>query len=292
MNSYVKSLTFSKVKVNSWGKIELELIVSCYFEMMSLELKGQPFTKASYRKRLLPLLNNRSEGSIEFKFQNISAVLIKLGQLYIKGYLPRFNYQKALETQVIKHITLTPEIELLFQAFVEKRIEPIQNIDFSKVLVEAPSPNTNIAAEPEVAYGRIPIKRNYLELEQKNTSLGLQGEEFVFDYEKWQLKKSSSGKLANSVRWVSKEEGDGLGFDILSRNPDGTDKYIEVKTTKLGKETPFYFTRNELSFSEENASNYHLYRLFDFEKKAKLFQKQGGLSMICHMTPVSYKGYF
>lgn len=260
--------------------------------MLSLELRGQSFTKATYRKRLIPLLNNRTDGSIEFKFQNISAVLIKLGQPYIKGYLPRYNYQKALETEVIQHFIINPGIEHQFQAFAEKRIEPIENIDFSKVLVEAPSSNPSIAAEPEVAYGRIPIKKNYLELEQKNTTLGLQGEEFVFDYEKWKLKKSSSEKLSNSVRWVSKEEGDGLGFDILSKNPDGSDKYIEVKTTKLGKETPFYFTRNELSFSEENANSYHLYRLFDFEKKAKLFQKQGGLSTICHSTPVTFKGYF
>lgn len=274
----------------SWSKTELELIVSSYFEMLSLELKNQPFTKAAYRKRLIPLLNNRSHGSIEFKFQNISAVLIKLGQLNIKGYLPRFNYQKALETEVIEHLSLNPKIQLDFQTFVEKEIKTNQAVDFSKVLVKPPK--SNIAAEPEVQYGRIPIKKNYLELEQKNASLGLLGEAFVFDYEKWHLKNTTSVKLADSVRWVSKEEGDGLGFDILSRNPDGSDKYIEVKTTKLGKETPFFFSRNELSFSDKNANNYHLYRLFDFEQKAKLFQRQGRLSTICHSIPVSYKGYF
>jgi hypothetical protein len=56
-------------------------------------------------------------------------------------------------------------------------------------------------------------------------------------------------KFAEQIRWISKEEGDGTGFDILSKHLDGKDKYIEVKTTKPGKETPFYFSRNELTFS-------------------------------------------
>ncbi len=56
-------------------------------------------------------------------------------------------------------------------------------------------------------------------------------------------------KFAEQVRWISKEKGDGAGFDILSRNLNGTDKYIEVKTTKLAKETPIFFSKNELDFS-------------------------------------------
>ena len=48
------------------------------------------------------------------------------------------------------------------------------------------------------------------------------------------------------VEWISKEQGDGAGFDILSRNANGTDRYIEVKTTKLGELTPIYMTRNGL----------------------------------------------
>src|SRR5690606_12343154 len=96
------------------------------------------------------------------------------------------------------------------------------------------------------------------------------------------------GNLADQVKWISKDEGDGAGFDILSRNPNGTDKYIEVKTTKLGKETPFFFSRNELQFSKNKTSDFHLYRLFNFEKNPKMFIKNGGLDTICSAIPITF----
>ncbi|MBK9014392.1 MAG: hypothetical protein IPM82_10040 [Saprospiraceae bacterium] len=38
---------------------------------------------------------------MEFKHQNISAILIELGQPYLKGYAPRYNYQTLLKEVVI-----------------------------------------------------------------------------------------------------------------------------------------------------------------------------------------------
>ncbi len=114
----------------------------------------------------------------------------------------------------------------------------------------------------------------------------------VLEYEKWHLTVSGKENLADQVRWIAKEEGDGAGFDILSRNPDGTDKYIEVKTTRLGRETPFFFSRNELLFSHKKLTDYHLYRLFNFERAAKMFVKTGGLDTICTSVPMTFKGYF
>jgi len=82
---------------DSWSNIEVELIVADYFILLSAELKGEHYSKADHCRALVPLLSGRSGGSIEFKHQNISAVLINLGQQYIKGYLPRYNYQKILK---------------------------------------------------------------------------------------------------------------------------------------------------------------------------------------------------
>jgi hypothetical protein len=146
--------------------------------------------------------------------------------------------------------------------------------------------------EPKVLYQHRPIKINYLEKEQLNKALGLYGEELVLEYEKWNLIKCGKDVLADKIEWISKEVGDGAGFDILSKNLNGTDKYIEVKTTRLGKETPFFFSSNELQFSINKASYYHLYRLFNAENDVKLFQKNGALNTICKSIPTMYKGYF
>ncbi len=277
--------------MRAWTYIEVELIVADYFSMLSKELSGQNYKKSEHRKKLFPLLNNRSEGSIEFKYQNISAVLINLGQPYIKGYLPRFNYQGILEDKVIDYLIGNQSIEEQFKQFAEGEINQTLIInDFSKLIVAAPF-LSNKVEEQEAAYKRNPIKTNYLEKEQLNRNLGILGEEMVLNYEKWQLTISGKENLVEQVRWISKEEGDGAGFDILSRNLNGTDKYIEVKTTKLGKETPFFFSRNELLFSQSKVNDYHLYRLFNFEKNAKMFVKNGGLDTICTSVPMTFKGY-
>jgi hypothetical protein len=273
-----------------WSNIELDLIVADYFSMLRLELSDIAYNKAEHRRNLLPLLNTRSKGSVEFKHQNISAVLALLGQPFIKGYLPRFNYQRLLEDKVIDYLTANINIEELFKSFADKEINQNRVYKFDNLIV-AP-PKTEVVLEPIPAYNRNPIKINYLEKEQTNRKLGLSGEELVVTFERWNLIQLGKEKLAGQIRWISKEEGDGAGFDILSKNINGSDKFIEVKTTKLSKEAPFYFTRNELLFSSSHSNEYHLYRLFNFEKNAKMFVKQGSLESICHSIPMTYKGFF
>jgi len=63
-----------------WSRLEVELVVADYFAMLWKELAGQPVDKTAHRKALQPQLNGRSHGSIEFKHQNISAVLINFDQ--------------------------------------------------------------------------------------------------------------------------------------------------------------------------------------------------------------------
>ena len=277
--------------MTAWSNIEVELIVADYFTMLSSELKGETYSKAEHRRAILPLLANRSEGSIEFKHQNISAILINQGQPYIKGYLPRFNFQRILEEKVVEYLFENRKIEDQIKLFVEKEpIRQIPNIQFDKFIVDPPK--TELISEPFMAYSNKPIKINYLEKEQNNQLLGRFGEELVLKYEKWNLIRVGKEKLADQVRWISNGEGDGAGFDILSRNLNGTDKYIEVKTTRLGRDTPIFFSNNELQYSINNSVNFHLYRIFNFEKDTKMFLKNGALNKICTSVPIAYKGLF
>ncbi len=275
-----------------WSNTEVELIIADYFSMLSAELKGEAYSKAAHRRALLPHLVNRSESSVEFKHQNISAVLIELGQPFIKGYLPRYNYQQILKEAVIDYLTQNLSIENQFKLFAEKKIvTPRPGVDFIKFVAEPPCVKHH-SYEPKANYRKNPIKVNYLEKEQRNRDLGYLGEELVVEYERWQLTKLGKENLADKVEWISNEQGDGAGFDILSRNIDGTDKYIEVKTTKLSKETPIFFSKNELEFSVDHRKRFHLYRLFDFETNARMFTRNGALNEVCHPVAVAYKGFF
>ena len=84
-----------------WDQQELELIVADYLDMLASELEGKKYRKADHRRNLLPKLNGRTEGSIEFKHQNISAVLRGEGLQWIKGYRPAENFQQALKSVVL-----------------------------------------------------------------------------------------------------------------------------------------------------------------------------------------------
>ena len=112
------------------------------------------------------------------------------------------------------------------------------------------------------------------------------------NYEKYRLIKAGKENLADKIEWVSKDKGDGAGFDILSKNDNGTDRYVEVKTTKLTKETPIFLTKNEVSFATKKSNYFYLYRVFNFDTKPQLFIKHGSYDSFCKLLPQSFKGYF
>lgn len=275
---------------SAWSSTEVSLILADYFEMLEKELRGEKYNKSAYRRALLQRLPLREKGAVEFKHQNISAVLANLGQPYIKGYLPRFSYQHLLEEKVIEQLTSNPALESLFRNFADKQVQQPKITDYSKFKENAPDPEA--VREPQPAYGRKAVKVNYLKREQQNKQLGDLGEEMVVEYEKWNLKREGKSRYAAQVRWVAREEGDGLGYDVLSKDLAGNDKFIEVKTTKLTKKTPIYFSKNELDFSINHQDKFYLYRLFDFEKEARMFILRGALNQICQAQAINFKGYF
>lgn len=132
---------------------------------------------------------------------------------------------------------------------------------------------------------------NFIQNEIENKRTGDLGELWVLQYEREYLTKNGKPNLAKKIKHVSKDEGDGLGYDILSYSLDGKKKYIEVKTTKSSFHRTFYVTNNELEWSKQNPDQYYLYRLYEFKDSsslAKLQMIKGDLSSICQI-PVSFK---
>jgi hypothetical protein len=96
-------------------------------------------------------------------------------------------------------------------------------------------------------------------------------------------------RLADRIEHVSVVRGDGAGFDILSFEPDGKERFIEVKTTSFAETTPFYISRNEVGFAKENAGQYRLYRLFDFRRKPRMFELAGPVEASCRLDPITFR---
>lgn len=130
-----------------------------------------------------------------------------------------------------------------------------------------------------------PQKIEWDAINYKKTETGRQGEEFVIRFE------------TNRIIHLSEEQGDGAGFDILSINEDGSDRYIEVKTTKGSENTPFYLSENERAFLEayKDMNCAFIYRVFNFDPDS--FNKKGEVKIISaielfneyELDPVSYR---
>ena len=262
-----------------WSREEVEAIVADYLRMLSLELSGQNYSKAAHRRALQARLNQRSEGSIEFKHGNISAVMIECGYPYVRGYLPRANVQAVLRTVVQEQLAGMRELDALALAVVQQPVVAPDMDDFSAIVTQAPQ-RRHAAREPARTYTPIAVKRDYLQREAQNQVLGAAGEEFVLRYEHWRLRQLGQPTLAERVEHVSRSRGDGLGYDILSFEADGRERFIEVKTTNFGKETPFFVSRGELQFSREAREQFQLCRLFEFRNAPQLFSLTGPLGPV------------
>lgn len=273
----------------SWTRIEVEATVADYLHMLVLELSGQTYNKAAHRRALVTKLNNRTEGSIELKHQNISAVLASLGFPWVTGYKPRSHYQALLRVVIEEQLAGNSLVDDAALNATSSPAAPPLLEDFRGVLVQAPK-LTALAQEskPPQYYSSVPHKRDYLEREARNISLGRAGEEFVMNFEHHRLRELGQKKLADKVEHVSVKKGDGLGYDILSFEPDGKERFIEVKTTSFAKETPFFISRGEIQFAKDHDEQFHLYRLYEFRKSPKIFELVGPVDKHCLVNPISF----
>ena len=271
-----------------WSREEVEATVADYFDMLAAELTGTPYSKTDHRRTLARKLHDRSDGSIEFKHCNISAVLIELGFPYISGYKRRDNYQALLYDVVADRLQGDRSLQDLAAQDVDLSVQVPTVDDILRALVNPPKreERAHRAAEPRRFVPRLNV--NYLEREAHNRTLGAAGEEFILNFERARLIHEGNERLATNIEHVSRTEGDGLGFDIRSYETSGADRLIEVKTTKYGQDTPFFVSRNEVEVSREKAGAYHLYRLFEFRKSPRLFTLAGPISATCQLQPVSF----
>jgi len=273
-----------------WSHNEVEAIVADYFNMLGKELRGLDYNKTEHRRNLATLLNMRSDGSIKRKHQNNSAVLIELGFPYVAGYKPLRNYQQLLYEAVSNRLKSNTNLINLNREQINEPAKIPEIDDILASLVKSPSIPTlerhNLRTEVRESTTRYSV--DYLALEANNRSLGTAGEQFVIRFEQARLIRAGRDNLASKIEHVAVTKGDSLGFDILSFETSGQERFVEVKTTAYGPLTPFFVTRNELGVSQRTAPGYYLYRTFNFRRQPKLFTKQGPLDRSFSLDPSAY----
>ncbi|WDR00860.1 DUF3883 domain-containing protein [Devosia sp. J2-20] len=274
------TLTELQQSGEDWSENEVRALVADYFEMLTAEIQHRAYSKTEHRNRLMALVR-RSYGSIERKHMNVSAILKEHGYPYIDGYKPYTNYQRAVLPAIV-----LPHLVNLGDDLDRSVPTPIAELpNRTDLFVPPPAGGVTIPAPSD------PIARRFdvAERDARNRALGSAGEEFVIEVERQLLVDGGRSDLLGEVELVSITEGDGLGYDIRSRDLSGNTVFIEVKTTRSDEHAPFFLTENERRVAAQLGSAYKLYRVFNFGKEPNIFVLSGPLEGSVSLQPTAYR---
>ncbi|WP_420919810.1 DUF3883 domain-containing protein [Sinorhizobium fredii] len=157
----------------------------------------------------------------------------------------------------------------------------------TQVFVDPPAEGWNSGSAESLE----PLARKFdvAKRDARNRELGRAGEEFVVAVERDRLTKLGLINEASKVTWVSRDQGDGLGYDVLSFAEDSTQLFIEVKTTHADIDAPFYITERERAVSARKGASYRLYRVFRFSRKPQIYVLRGPLEDTLRLKPAAYR---
>ena len=268
-----------------WNDAELDAIIADYFAMLDAELSRRPYVKSRHSTALMERIG-RTHRSVEFKHQNISAVLDELGLPWIPGYKPKRNYQAAIFDAIDRYLS---GLDLPYQQPAPAMLH-IEEGDEDGVFIEAP--RLAPAKQRPWQLERLIKKFDPVERDFHNRSLGKAGETFVLEVERKNLANIERPDLARKVRWVAAEEGDGAGYDILSFDSNGKERLIEVKTTNGSAKTPFFLTRNEHQTAVARAESWRLYRVHLFAQTPRIFTLAPPLEAKIHLRTEAWRASF
>lgn len=286
----------------------------------------------TFQDEINAIMERHKEGNIGRSYQDDRAVLVYLNMRYPEKYY-LYKYQMFVDfaklidyaelpkagdielvflfesmcDMLLKRVMQDEELLNMYEPRRQKYYDPayhllVQDIIYSAQYFNAPE-LLDEEKKVEVKEFTLEAKKSevklqgahvdYIEEAKSQKELGDAGEEFVYQLERAKVKKYKLSK-DKKVRIVSKLDGDGLGYDILSYDKHGNPMYIEVKTTTGPENGSIYIIANEMEMSEMHSEQYYLYRVYDFnitKMEGKLSIRQGSLKPLC-ISAQTYKVNF
>jgi Domain of unknown function (DUF3883) len=286
----------SIIEHENWTYSETELICEFYITELKSYIVFQNNKVLGEATKILKIELGKPTKSIKLKLQHISSILVNSDLPYLEDYKPipraEIDITDWTETYNLKKILLERFNRTdLTKLLLDLSTKDTFNLKLPITLELDEIPDENIYDEIGVSEQKsfkIRPKINYVEREIKNSKLGEAGEEWVLNFEKQRLSSIGLERLIEKISWVSKEIGDGLGYDIISYNSNSEQIYIEVKTTCLGKSSAFYLTQREIEVANCTI-NYYIYRVFDFDRGAKIYILENNLAEHLDLVPINYR---
>ena len=114
-------------------------------------------------------------------------------------------------------------------------------------------------------YTGVARKVDFKKIQASKDRIGQIGEEVIMDV---LIERAKKEGLKAPVH-VSKEEGDGAGYDIRCWDADGNEEHVEVKATTDKYSDGFEMSRNEIEASKDPNYKYYIYRVYNLDPKTR-----------------------
>lgn len=250
-----------------------EVLVQNYFIMLDAELQGELYSKADHRNRIMKELGTADVDAVDRAHRHISAVLAGTGLPFADGFPPASGFSGDIEKVVQEFIEANPElVEALWIDTVPGASSiPVELDDAKAYWAATPEPSGFTPSTRSAWHPPGVLEIDYRVRESWNRNLAVAGERFVLAFERARLREAGMKDAIEQVSWQSQTFGDSFGYDIRSVEPDGSERFICVKTTNFNARFPFDLTHGELQRARENPKRFYVYRVFRFSRDSKLF---------------------
>lgn len=162
-------------------------------------------------------------------------------------------------------------------------------LDFGKVIVNPPEVKAKTKDQTSTEKLNPNKKIDHKKKAAKNETVGALGEEFALRFEKWRLRDHPT--LAEKIVHVSKTD-DSKGYDILSFETNGDERFVEVKTTFGNVRTPFFISSAELAVAENIGKKYVILRVHELDADPKCFEIRAPFEGKLILSPTTYMATF
>lgn len=159
---------------------------------------------------------------------------------------------------------------------------------FKNRLIEREKPKGGATEITERAPNFTGVKIDHEAKAKAQKDLGNAGETLVKQHEIDFLKSIGRLEDAEKVRVAD----DGEGYDVLTFDEIGNEKYIEVKTTTGGDRADFYLSKHEVDFMRLNQNRYWIYRVYHYDSGnnfGEFYKISGDVESQLSLEPTQFK---
>ena len=197
----------------------------------------------------------------DIKFENSTGIY----KMYYVG-----DEENIPEIDLYKNIS---EKDTVYDIISEEDEKPENSYDVKLSFVNEKLVSKKTSSKKSHIFIRKKDVKTWLRIEENKIKNGNLAEGLVFVAEKLRLQDLGRMDLADKVKWISRDSGDGYGYDILSYDlkDDGKEYEIQIEV----KSTPnlsddFIMSSNELNYAREHKDTYRLYRVAKLKTKSPI----------------------